>query len=385
MFRNNDPDDNGGFLELIGYDGFTQVFTAQSLGLSPGIHTIKLVISDVGDMSHDSAVFVRAGSFVGQQVQENIRFVPVEKGDLNHFRDQGYTIVENNVVQHSREWGVLFDAGTRDGAGANLAHPGSPMPLREINMQRLVPGITIQNNLLAFNGGIEASRPGGGVLFSGDNAAGPAAAVPFGRIVNNTIYGLGTGNPTGIRVEQNASPTILNNILARLPTGIAVDGTSTSTEINASIYQNVTSPVVGDTDGAYSLILAPSEPLFVNPAGGNFYLAPGSKAIDNSMESLNERLSMKTVRQPLGIDDSPIKAPTYDLFGQLRYDDPIYSPPTGPGAGGNVAVDRGALERVDLQAPTADLIHPLDNNPQQTSRLTMCTWWTRRWPIFRSS
>ena len=51
--------------DLVEYDGFTDVFTAQALNLSPGVHTIRLVIADGGDSSFDSAVFFRAGSFSG--------------------------------------------------------------------------------------------------------------------------------------------------------------------------------------------------------------------------------------------------------------------------------------------------------------------------------
>ena len=47
----------------IEYDGFTEVFTAQFLGLTPGTHTLELSIADgVGDNSVDSAVFIAAGS-----------------------------------------------------------------------------------------------------------------------------------------------------------------------------------------------------------------------------------------------------------------------------------------------------------------------------------
>lgn len=63
FFINNDLDDNGGFLSEFGYDGFTNIFTAQSRGLGSGTHTIKLAISDVGDMRLDAAVFLEAGSF----------------------------------------------------------------------------------------------------------------------------------------------------------------------------------------------------------------------------------------------------------------------------------------------------------------------------------
>ena len=45
------------------YDGFTTSITAQALGLTPGNHTIKLAIADVGDGGYDSAVFLKLNSF----------------------------------------------------------------------------------------------------------------------------------------------------------------------------------------------------------------------------------------------------------------------------------------------------------------------------------
>lgn len=54
---------NEGATSDIQYDGFTDVFQAQALNLAPGAHTIKLVISDAGDSSLDSAVFIQGGSF----------------------------------------------------------------------------------------------------------------------------------------------------------------------------------------------------------------------------------------------------------------------------------------------------------------------------------
>ncbi|WP_448548774.1 choice-of-anchor L domain-containing protein [Thalassotalea fusca] len=55
--------DNEGGLFDIEYDGFTDVFTASFLGLSPGIHTIRMGIADGGDELLDSTVFIEGGSF----------------------------------------------------------------------------------------------------------------------------------------------------------------------------------------------------------------------------------------------------------------------------------------------------------------------------------
>jgi hypothetical protein len=63
LYNNNDLSD-GGPLFNIQYDGFTDVFTASILGLTPGsTHHMKLAIADAGDDVLDSAVFLKGGSF----------------------------------------------------------------------------------------------------------------------------------------------------------------------------------------------------------------------------------------------------------------------------------------------------------------------------------
>ncbi len=64
-FNNNDKDDGGPFFN-IEYNGFTNVLTAQALGLDPGYHTLKLAIGDVGDQGFDSAVLIQAKSLSAQ-------------------------------------------------------------------------------------------------------------------------------------------------------------------------------------------------------------------------------------------------------------------------------------------------------------------------------
>jgi len=61
-YNNNDLSDGGPFYDLE-YDGFTDVFIAQALGLSAGTHTMMLAIADAGDSILDSGVFIQAGTF----------------------------------------------------------------------------------------------------------------------------------------------------------------------------------------------------------------------------------------------------------------------------------------------------------------------------------
>jgi hypothetical protein len=62
FFNNNDLNDGGPFYNFE-YDGFTEVFVATVLGLSPGEHHIKLAIADSGDRILDSGVFIETGTF----------------------------------------------------------------------------------------------------------------------------------------------------------------------------------------------------------------------------------------------------------------------------------------------------------------------------------
>ncbi len=221
-------------------------------------------------------------------------------GDQNAEREQGQIRIESNTVQYSSEYGIVVDAGARDPGGS--PHPGAVRNLPTLNTSRLVPGLTVRNNVVAESGV-------GGILFSGDpNAAGtPLAAVPYGQLLNNTIYGGAKPVGTGITVEEYASPTLLNNIITSSEVGISVDATSSSTVVGANLFKsNYTNGVTGSDP----ILLTFNDPLFVDGNVHNFYLATGSRAIDSSINRLEDRPEMVAVTSPLGIAPAPIVAPS---------------------------------------------------------------------------
>jgi VCBS repeat-containing protein len=288
-----------------------------------------------------------------QQFDTNDRLIPElgRLGDRNLHRDQGQVLIESNTISFVSQYGVRIDAGAR-GADGSLTSPGSPINGPTLNTQRLVPGVHVENNIVANFGQ-------GGVLFSGDAVGGtaPLATVPFGRIVNNTIYGGTSPSGVGIQVTENASPTILNNILANSAVGIQIDGSSASSVVGANLFQGNTS---NGTLGDNAIQVPASEALFVNASVGNFYLAQGARAIDSSLNSLVDRPSFVNVKSALGIPPTPILAPDRDRYGQFRVDDPTQSPP--PGLGANIFKDRGAVERADESGPTASMFTPRNND-----------------------
>jgi hypothetical protein len=281
-------------------------------------------------------------------------------GDANLTREQGQFLIENNMVSNAASYGISIDAGARD-QYANAPAMGTPRNLPTLNNSRLVPGVVVVNNLISKSGTA-------GILFSGDPNAGngPLAPVPFGRILNNTIYGGTTPGGVGVAVTENAGPTLLNNLFANLATGVSVDDSSRpTTVISASAFSSVGKQV---SDGmAQSLALTLSGDPFVDAGRGNFYLKAGSAAIDSSLDALQERGGLTVVTSPLGIQPSPTLAPDRDLFGQLRSDDPGQT--AAPGLGSNVFKDRGAIDRVDFAQPFAAIAVPLDDSSDDQNKL----------------
>ncbi len=166
---------------------------------------------------------------------------------------------------------------------------------------------------------------------------------------------------TGIRVGGNASPTILNNIVANNSSGLFVDSTSTTTVVGATLFQGNTANTTGSASLGQFPITAPiTVPLFMDAASRNLYPVSNSPAIDATIDTLVDRSALLSVKQPLGLAASPIIAPSTDINGLLRVDDPSVETP--PGLGEGIFKDRGAADRADFVGPSAIAIHPFDND-----------------------
>ena len=105
------------------------------------------------------------------------------QGDTNLHREQGQLRIEGNVVRFPSDWGINVTASSRD--NGSQTHPGPVRNLPTLSTDRLVPGVSIENNVVANL----ADATGGGIRLSGDPLAAPQSSVPFARLVNNTVFG----------------------------------------------------------------------------------------------------------------------------------------------------------------------------------------------------
>lgn len=261
--------------------------------------------------------------------------------DRNRERAQGNLILDSNFIRNASVRGINVQPGTTE-AGDSVPHPGSTINFPQLNTQRLVPGVVIQNNVISGSSGIR---------FAGETNAVPQRPVPFGRLINNTLVGGGrTG--TGIEIVGLASPTLMNNLITDYNIGINNGGTGTI--IRSNFFQDNAN---NGSTGTASIIAPAAAPLFLDPAAGNYYLEDSTAARDSAQNTEQDRLNYLTFKTELGIPASPINAPLRDAFGQLRVD------PNASALG-----DRGAVENTDIDSPYAVILNPIDNDSEGNDR-----------------
>lgn len=214
---------------------------------------------------------------------------------------------------------------------------------------------------------------------------------------------------TGILVSAGASPTLMNNVMVNVQTPIIREETRVTNVtrnnpigrrtpadfgtqanvlpkpgeviIGGSVYQfaepaeannrlgfgiEATPTNLPNTGLDFNFTLPPTSQVFVDAQASQFLPAVGSRIIDSSLDSLEEREAFRTVKEAVGISVSPVLAPSRDATGQLRVDDPSVAPPNGQGA--DVFKDRGALDRADFVGPSAEALRPLDNDSRGVDR-----------------
>ena len=318
----------------------------QESGLKYIINLDQLVVTQAGLFNEEGVAIFRL-SVEGTGSSQPTTGDSISTGSTGNYSDYAslgsYTI---SIQVPATDVTVNQDAPT-------AIFPGFIVPFSTINDERWVPSTVAYNNILAFN-------EVGGIYFGGNsNSEDIIGTVPYGRIVNNTIWGT-KDSDTGILVGSNATATILNNVVANCAAGISMDGSASSSIVSGynAYYSNNVNTSGGAAVGSNALLLRAGEPLFVNPDKLNFYPEDNSRIIDSSANVLAQRAEMDKLYDRLGISTSPIMAPDTDIYGQLRADDPNVQGSSGVGS--NVYKDRGAVERIDWVGPVVSLINPVD-------------------------
>ena len=252
---------------------------------------------------------------------------------------------------------VIFETGAIEGVSVAVSRDG----INFINVG-VVAGIdaTIDLDAFGFNaqdrfGFVRLTDLGQGTSTTGAVGADIDAVGALSTVAAD-IYVPGS---QGIVVQQGAAPTLLNNVIANAQTAIAIDDASLQTVIGGTTYyRNATDARSSQTDarGAFAQQVIASQEVFIDPVQLVFTPRAGTPIIDSSIDSLEDRPSLKTVRGAIGLPPSPIVAPTFDVNGQLRVDDPDVETPSGIGE--RVFKDRGAEDRADEVGPRAILVSP---------------------------
>ncbi|WP_197171062.1 tandem-95 repeat protein [Novipirellula aureliae] len=196
---------------------------------------------------------------------------------------------------------------------------------------------------------------------------------------------------TGILLTGGSSGTVLNNVLSNLHQGVVNEITYSGahpkpgeTIVVSNTFQNIAlgtgvlRPLINSPIGGLTITPGPSnvnggtddfnetlggnDVLFVNPAGDNFLPAPNAHIIDTAVNSITDREGFIEVKNSIGIDANNVIAPSRDVYGVFRADNPLYAPPHTVGE--TIFKDRGAVELADFVGPVAILNVPRDNDAE---------------------
>ena len=337
-------------------------------------------VFNIGDLAFADAVSVYAPQFAGGPAPAAGLDVPANAVGAPNFSGSGEPLANEGVVSLGRGGQIVLQFTDNLLTGSGDANPD--LIVFEVgDSEEVLVEVSADGNRYTSVGRASAASPTIDLDAFGFNRN---SRIAFVRLTDVANQGAVTGNSvgadidavgaissvavdnyraggSGISVTNNASATLLNNVIVNSAVGIDVDPSSSSTVIGGTVFQrNTANTARSATTGQFASLVGNNVPVFVSAGTGNIYPAPSSPVIDSSIDSLEDRPSLLAVKQPLGLAASPILAPQYDSLGQLRIDDPAVETPFGLGE--NVFKDRGAQDRADFVGPSVILLNPADND-----------------------
>ncbi|MCA9155792.1 MAG: pre-peptidase C-terminal domain-containing protein, partial [Planctomycetales bacterium] len=212
-------------------------------------------------------------------------------GDSNRFRDQGQLILAGNTIYDSDDFAIDVNPGPRASNTPNDTSPqqGPVRNLREINDNNWAPGVVIMNNLI--------DTATGGIRYSGstNNAGEQVGAVPFGRIINNTVF-------TGFQAPPQPTTTQAD-IVFMIDTSGTMGGDIAEIRQRLSTFDQ--QMIAANIDAQYGLVTFPASNPNNQPrqiqdivdfatftaAGSPFNTFPIAGAIENGSQAVREALN----------------------------------------------------------------------------------------------
>ena len=230
------------------------------------------------------------------------RLLNEEFGDSNIYRDQGQVLIRGQLdsrlmrIRHSRR------CRARDAAGTNLPHPGAVRNLQDFNTS------TADAQCDHHQQPVSLTTAPAEFCSAATRGSIPAGAVPFGRIVNNTIFG-GIRRPDrhqGQRERQSDASEQRRGQSAHRHSGRRQLGQRRSSAARCIIA--TPTEHVGTGDGTFPIVMSGGEPscLSIRPTAISIR-SPARRLIDSSIDSLQDRPEMTTLMNPLGFAPSPIR------------------------------------------------------------------------------
>jgi hypothetical protein len=215
--------------------------------IDTGAHHIRLMNSEISHAGSQGIV-VRPGcdgnEFLNLDVHDN------GTNDFEHgiYLQSSGNLIEGSRIAHNAGWGV---------------HMISSAAPRGVN------GNIVRNNRIHDNARV--GRRGAGIIVSSGRGT---------LVANNLIW----RNAVGIQVDYHGvsgTKVYHNTIYGHRGAGIDIGPSSRDTQVwHNIIYGNGGAPIQRDTQSVHLEENFTSNPLFVDPGGGDFHLQPGSPAIN---------------------------------------------------------------------------------------------------------